>query len=305
MTSLSVQDLLAIRLCSVGGCPEEVENGSDKCRRHDRAPVGLDGWGQSRPRDERPRREKLEMPKVDHPTMSTEMHDEFVQQFEAFRDAHGRWPLPSDTRDYPGKLPTRDRVDVHLGQGGWQALWDELGAGKVPTGRAAQKYRNGIFAGPVLPLPAPPVELETDEELAEEVEPADVGLEEEARLNLEEEQDLAALNEAPTEYSGLHGRPVEYLGRGHFAEAPTVEELCAAEGLEYLGSGFVTEDPSMASLVRQFEIYAQRFDDARRDLIGLYRAIVEHPTFARYFQVDLEEALRTPDADLDPPDELG
>lgn len=76
---------------------------------------------------------------------------EFCTAFRRFHDKTGRWPLPGDVKtvDY---LPTADFVRKQGAS--WQSLWDEVGAGKVPQGRAAANYRTGRTATAAAKKPA-------------------------------------------------------------------------------------------------------------------------------------------------------
>lgn len=69
--------------------------------------------------------------------------EQTLADFRRYHEEHGRWPLPADAKetDY---LPSKDRV-ARL-DGGWAGLWVELGAGKMPRGRAAGNYRAGKTA---------------------------------------------------------------------------------------------------------------------------------------------------------------
>lgn len=93
-----------------------------------------------------------------------------------FHAAHGRWPLPADTEEQPDDLPPR-----HLGElleGGWQRVWDEVGAGPMPKGRGAANYRiqNGFrHVAPKtgdLKVEAPEPEPEQENETVDIVDPA-------------------------------------------------------------------------------------------------------------------------------------
>lgn len=61
--------------------------------------------------------------------------DLILDAFRRFQRERGRWPLASEECDY---LPGRKAVNHHFRS--WQAVLDELDAGKIPRARAAQKY---------------------------------------------------------------------------------------------------------------------------------------------------------------------
>lgn len=87
--------------------------------------------------------------------------DEYVELFRAFHGETGRWPLPSDGRKHTS-LPSPEMVIAYAG--GWQAVWDELEAGPVPQGRAAQRYKG---TGPYADTPVVEAQAEPDQTLDE------------------------------------------------------------------------------------------------------------------------------------------
>ena len=79
--------------------------------------------------------------------------EEALAAFRAFHAEHGRWPLASD-QPGRGTLPSPSALK-RLGWN-WQAVWTELDAGKVPIGRAAQKYLGRLIVQSAKPPPEDP-----------------------------------------------------------------------------------------------------------------------------------------------------
>lgn len=150
---------------------------------------------------------------IDH-----EFKDETLELFREFHNAYGRWPLPSD-RVLAPDLPSSDRVRTWAG--GWQALWDELGAGKVPSGRAAGNYRKtGHLEMSKKAEIVVPVERKNPGVPLLGPQPADEPEPEEAPAEIEAESDALAELEAE--------EAEEMAGAGSFAAAAAAVEAAAA-----------------------------------------------------------------------------
>jgi hypothetical protein len=148
----AASELTASRDCVSPLCTEEALPGADRCRRH--ASIGEVRAANGKPGDpvglaalERMDAGKPQTPEPKEP-VSSESPDgrrtKYLDAFRRYQRENGRWPLPVDAKT-TGYLPSGDVVAKHAG--GWASLWAELGAGPVPTGQAAAKYRRTPSSG--------------------------------------------------------------------------------------------------------------------------------------------------------------